>query len=122
MRLDQFAERVAVSGLRLCDQVCGRHCCFTFLMGRVALLHVMQTPAEGRTGRSHRAQFRIVAVPTSASATTDEHEETDMGRIIISENISLDGVIEDPTGDEGSASGGWFNEIGQDTRDAWGKI
>jgi dihydrofolate reductase len=45
-----------------------------------------------------------------------------MGRIIISENISLDGVIEDPTGDEGSASGGWFNEIGQDTRDAWGKI
>jgi dihydrofolate reductase len=30
-----------------------------------------------------------------------------MGRIIISENASLDGVIEDPAGDEGFARGGW---------------
>ena len=30
-----------------------------------------------------------------------------MGRIVISENVSLDGVIEDPAGDEGFARGGW---------------
>lgn len=45
-----------------------------------------------------------------------------MGRIVISENLSLDGVIQDPTGDEGTSIGGWFTEIGQDTRDAWGKV
>jgi dihydrofolate reductase len=33
-----------------------------------------------------------------------------MGRIVISENVSLDGVIEDPTGVEGLTVGGWFWE------------
>ena len=33
-----------------------------------------------------------------------------MGRIVISENVSLDGVIEDPTGVEGLSVGGWFWE------------
>jgi dihydrofolate reductase len=39
-----------------------------------------------------------------------------MGRIVISENLSLDGVIEDPTGAEGLSVGGWFWETdrGQD--------
>jgi dihydrofolate reductase len=30
-----------------------------------------------------------------------------MGKIVISENVSLDGVIEDPAGDEGFRRGGW---------------
>jgi dihydrofolate reductase len=34
-----------------------------------------------------------------------------MGKIVVSENVSLDGVIEDPTGAEGSSRGGWFWEI-----------
>jgi dihydrofolate reductase len=34
-----------------------------------------------------------------------------MGKIVITENVSLDGVIEDPTGAEGSKRGGWFWEI-----------
>src|SRR5919199_4417544 len=34
-----------------------------------------------------------------------------MGRIIISENVSLDGVIQDPAGDEGFARGGWVGRI-----------
>jgi dihydrofolate reductase len=33
-----------------------------------------------------------------------------MGKIVISENISLDGVVEDPTGAEGLSVGGWFFE------------
>jgi dihydrofolate reductase len=33
-----------------------------------------------------------------------------MGTIVISENVSLDGVIEDPTGVEGLRVGGWFFE------------
>ena len=31
-----------------------------------------------------------------------------MGKIIISTNASLDGVVQDPTGEEGFAAGGWF--------------
>jgi dihydrofolate reductase len=34
-----------------------------------------------------------------------------MGRIVISENVSLDGVIEDPAGDEGFSRGGWVGRI-----------
>ena len=34
-----------------------------------------------------------------------------MGKIIMSENVSLDGVIEDPAGDEGFRVGGWVGQI-----------
>jgi dihydrofolate reductase len=33
-----------------------------------------------------------------------------MGTIVLSENVSIDGVIEDPAGAEGSRLGGWFFE------------
>jgi dihydrofolate reductase len=45
-----------------------------------------------------------------------------MGRIIISENVSLDGVVQDPTGEEGFAVGGWFLNIGDRDREAWAKL
>jgi dihydrofolate reductase len=34
-----------------------------------------------------------------------------MGKIIISDNVSLDGVIQDPAGDEGFRHGGWVGRI-----------
>jgi dihydrofolate reductase len=34
-----------------------------------------------------------------------------MGRIVISENVTLDGVVQDPAGDEGFEFGGWFFEV-----------
>ena len=34
-----------------------------------------------------------------------------MGKIVISENVSLDGVIQDPAGDEGFQRGGWVGRI-----------
>lgn len=34
-----------------------------------------------------------------------------MGRIIISDNVTLDGVIQDPAGDEGFSLGGWVGLI-----------
>src|SRR5262245_3918856 len=36
-----------------------------------------------------------------------------MGRIVVSDNISLDGVIEDPAGDEGFPRGGWVGLISE---------
>jgi dihydrofolate reductase len=34
-----------------------------------------------------------------------------MGKIVISENVSLDGVVQDPAGDEGFRVGGWVGLI-----------
>jgi dihydrofolate reductase len=40
-----------------------------------------------------------------------------MGKIVVSENVTLDGVIEDPAGDEGFRHGGWVGRIGGRGRD-----
>ena len=45
-----------------------------------------------------------------------------MGTLVISENITLDGVIADPTGEAGTKFGGWFNQIGDKDREAWAKV
>ncbi len=45
-----------------------------------------------------------------------------MGRIIVSENVSLDGVVEDPTGEEGFARGGWFVQVSDVDRQAWAEV
>jgi dihydrofolate reductase len=34
-----------------------------------------------------------------------------MGKIVVSENITLDGVIQDPSGDEGFRHGGWVGRV-----------
>jgi dihydrofolate reductase len=34
-----------------------------------------------------------------------------MGKIVVSENFTLDGVIQDPSGDEGFTHGGWVGHI-----------
>ena len=34
-----------------------------------------------------------------------------MGKIVVSDNVSLDGVIQDPAGDEGFSRGGWVGLI-----------
>ncbi len=45
-----------------------------------------------------------------------------MGKIVISENITIDGVIQDPTGDDGFDRGGWFHEVGDEDRQGWAEI
>jgi len=45
-----------------------------------------------------------------------------MGQIIISQNVTLDGVVEDPTGEEGLQHGGWFNQMSPGDREAWAEV
>jgi dihydrofolate reductase len=45
-----------------------------------------------------------------------------MGKIVISENVTLDGVVQDPTGEEGFRHGGWFLQVEDEDRQEWGKI
>jgi dihydrofolate reductase len=45
-----------------------------------------------------------------------------VGKIVISENVSLDGVVQDPTGEEGFRHGGWFDQVGDKDREEWAKV
>ena len=44
-----------------------------------------------------------------------------MGKIVISTNMSLDGVIQDPDGQEGFSRGGWFTQHGSQDLEEWAK-
>jgi len=68
------------------------------------------------------AHLPDVAVSTSVVADDTNKRRTEMGKIVISENVSLDGVIQDPTGEEGFRLGGWFGQIGDKDREAWAKV
>lgn len=45
-----------------------------------------------------------------------------MGRIVVSENVTLDGVIQDPAGVEGFTHGGWIGRIGDRGREEAAKV
>ena len=45
-----------------------------------------------------------------------------MGKIVVSQNVTLDGVVEDPSGEGGFRHGGWFLQfMGQDW-EAWAEL
>lgn len=45
-----------------------------------------------------------------------------MGRLIVSENITLDGVVQDPDGQEGFRLGGWFVSAGGADLEPWAAV
>jgi dihydrofolate reductase len=45
-----------------------------------------------------------------------------MGKIVISTNVSLDGVVQDPDGQEGFRLGGWFSQFGGKDLEEWAKV
>jgi len=62
-------------------------------------------------------------IDTRASDGRRSGDDSDVARIVLSDNVSLDGVIQDPVGDEGFPRGGWVGlirdrpELGQVTLD-----
>src|ERR671938_1928537 len=45
-----------------------------------------------------------------------------MGKIVVSENVTLDGVVEDPAGAEGFGRGGWVGRVGERGREQAAKV
>lgn len=45
-----------------------------------------------------------------------------MGNIIVTTNVSLDGVVQDPDGQEGFKHGGWFGQFGGKDLEGWAKV
>jgi dihydrofolate reductase len=54
---------------------------------------------------------RRTAELRTLAAAVRQREEAEVGRIVVSDNVSLDGVVEDPAGDEGFRLGGWVGQI-----------
>jgi dihydrofolate reductase len=46
----------------------------------------------------------------------------DMGKIVITTNVSLDGVVQDPDGAEGFRLGGWFGQFGGKDLEQWAQV
>src|SRR5947209_1445386 len=79
-------------------------------------------PAAGGA-HAHRRSPAGRRTGSSDHSTGDTNERrTEMGKIVISENVSLDGVVQDPTGDEGFRQGGRFGQIGDKDREEWAKV
>ncbi len=45
-----------------------------------------------------------------------------MGKIVITTNITLDGFVQDPDGQEGSRLGGWFGQFGGKDLEEWAEV
>lgn len=45
-----------------------------------------------------------------------------MGKIVITTNISLDGIVQDPDGQEGFRLGGWFGQFGGKDIEEWARV
>jgi dihydrofolate reductase len=45
-----------------------------------------------------------------------------MGKLVVSENVCLDGVIEDPIGEDGAERGGWFTQMSPEDYLAWAEV
>ena len=58
---------------------------------------------EARRARRARRQRLVPAAPA--------RRRTEKGKIVVSENVTLDGVIQDPAGDEGFRACGWAGLI-----------
>jgi dihydrofolate reductase len=45
-----------------------------------------------------------------------------MGKLVVTTNVSLDGIVQDPDGGEGFRLGGWFGEFGGKDLEEWARI
>src|SRR5438552_18985141 len=70
------------------------------------------------------ANGRCGSAATMSTGVSNESNEwrTDMGKIVVSENVTLDGVIQDPAGVEGFRLGGWVGRIGDQGREEAAKV
>jgi dihydrofolate reductase len=67
------------------------------------------------------ARFSDAAGSTSVVVRPHEHRSTDMGTIVAFENVSLDGVTQDPTAEEGFNREDWRAGLAPTDREEWAK-
>jgi dihydrofolate reductase len=80
------------------------------------------TSHDVEAARNSSLGFRRARRLNKRSTYSSDEGRTKMGKIVVSENLSLDGVVEDPTGEEGFRHGGWFKEFGAGDYEAWAEV
>jgi dihydrofolate reductase len=65
----------------------------------------------------------ILLAPDASTKDTNERR-AEMGKIVLGgpQNVSLDGVVQDPDGEEGFRLGGWFVQFGGEDLHEWNKL
>src|SRR4051812_23844766 len=108
----QVAERRLVAGARASERLLGH--------ARI-LAPTCITSADVAAGRTRRSILRAADASTAENTNQGRPE---MGKIVLSgpQNVSLDGVVQDPDGQEGFSSGGWFVQFGGADLAEWSKV
>jgi len=87
------------------------------LVAAIVSMHLLATVVFGVTDGQARRARRQRLVPAAPV-----RRRTEMGKIVISTNVSLDGVVQDPDGEEGFRLGGWFGQFGGKDLEEWAKV
>jgi dihydrofolate reductase len=61
-------------------------------------------------------------LPSAVVESANRKENEDVGRIVITTNVTLDGVVQDPDGEEGFKLGGWFGQFGGQDLEEWVRV
>jgi dihydrofolate reductase len=77
------------------------------MRGVTARAQGVQRPVGSDPVQPAQHAGQVASPPAALIADNTDERKTEMGKIVMSENVSLDGVIEDPAGDEGFKRGGW---------------
>jgi dihydrofolate reductase len=64
---------------------------------------------------------RSISLTPDASTEDANERRAEMGKIVLGgpQNVSLDGVVQDPDGEEGFRLGGWFVQFGGEDLEEW---
>src|SRR5262249_14688254 len=130
--LDQVAERVVVAGPSPGEQVrrvhLHRHASLLFFVPQGAFGSLNDKDAVDSANwaalrRPIRAGGGVSPVGGGPSpGRVPDTRRIKMGKIVVSQNVTLDGVVEDPSGEGGFRHGGWFVQfMGQDW-EAWAEL
>src|SRR6185437_12448699 len=66
-----------------------------------------------------RSILRAPGASTDSSNQSSNEWRIEMGKIVVSTNVTLDGVVQDPDGGEGFERGGWFVQFGGQDLEQW---
>src|SRR5579863_5950978 len=75
-----------------------------------------------RRSEIRRAIFLPADASTNATRNRSNQRSAEMGKIVVSTNVTLDGVVQDPDGQEDFRLGGWFVEAGGKDLEPWAEL
>src|SRR6516164_11437561 len=90
----------------------------------LSLPSVCRRRPEGELGVERATSLRLLGVYISSLEQTTNQKGAEMGKTVMSgpQNITLDGVVQDPDGEEGFEHGGWFKQYGGKDLLEWAEV